>query len=65
LNATPFEALYGFPPPLISQVMIPGPDSPALEFLQQKQQILKKLKDNLAQAQAKIKTFVDQKMSER
>jgi hypothetical protein len=65
LNATPFEALYGFPPPLISQVMIPGPDSPALEFLQQKQQILKKLKDNLAQTQARIKKFVDQKRSER
>jgi hypothetical protein len=44
---------------------LPGPDSPALEFLQQKQQILKKLKDNLAQAQARIKKFVDQKRSER
>jgi hypothetical protein len=36
LKCTPFEALYGYPPPLISEVMISGPESPAVEFLQQK-----------------------------
>jgi hypothetical protein len=37
LKVTPFEALYGIPPPLISEVMVARLDSPALEFLKQKQ----------------------------
>jgi hypothetical protein len=52
LKCTPFDALYGYNPPLISEVMISGPDSPALDFLNQKQHMITKLKDNLAQAQA-------------
>jgi hypothetical protein len=40
--------LNGYKPPMISKVMVPGPDSPALDFLTQKQQMLTKLKQNLA-----------------
>jgi hypothetical protein len=60
LKCTPFEALYGYnpppPPPLISEVLIPGPDSPALDFLNQKQHMITKLKENLAQAQARTRS---------
>jgi hypothetical protein len=51
LKCTPFEALYGYPPPQISEVMVPGPDSPAIDFIHQKQQMIAKLKDNLSHAQ--------------
>jgi transposase InsO family protein len=37
LKTSPFEALYGYPSPLISEIMVPGPESPTLEFLAQKQ----------------------------
>jgi hypothetical protein len=30
LQCTPFQALYGYPPSLISEMMIPRPDSPGL-----------------------------------
>jgi hypothetical protein len=50
LQCTPFEVLYGFPPPLISEVMVLGPESPAADFLVQKQDMISKLKQNLAQA---------------
>jgi hypothetical protein len=36
LKTTPFEALYGYSPPMISEIMVPEPESPALEFLTQK-----------------------------
>jgi hypothetical protein len=36
LKCTPFEALYGYTAPLIFEVLIPGPDIAATEFLQQK-----------------------------
>jgi hypothetical protein len=65
LKSTPFEALYGYPPPMITDLMVQGPDSPALEFIKQKQQMLSKLKTNLTQAQARIKKFTDKKISEK
>jgi hypothetical protein len=33
LKCIPFEALYGYPPPMISEIMIPRPDSPVVDFL--------------------------------
>jgi hypothetical protein len=33
LKCTPFEALYGYPPPMISEVMVPGPESPAIDLV--------------------------------
>jgi hypothetical protein len=52
-------------PPLILEVMISGPESPALDFLTQKQSMIGRLKANLAQAQARIKKYADKKRSER
>jgi hypothetical protein len=65
LKCTPFQALYGYPPPLISEIMVPGPETPATDFLLKKQQMISKLKENLAQAQARIKKYADLKRSER
>jgi hypothetical protein len=65
LKCTPFEALHGYPPPQIYEVMVPGPDSPAIDFIHNKQQMIVKLKDNLVHAQNRIKKFVDQNKSER
>jgi hypothetical protein len=59
-----FEAFYGYSPPLISEVMVPRSES-LVEFLTQKQQMIYKLKENLSQAQARIKKFTDKKRSER
>jgi hypothetical protein len=50
---------------MITEVMVPGPESPATEFLLQKQQMINRLKANLAQAQARIKKFADSKRMER
>ena len=51
---SPFQALYGFPPPLISELAIPGPDNPeAQDFLSAKQQMLQQLKENLLLAQTR------------
>jgi hypothetical protein len=53
------------PPPLISEVMIPGPDSLVVDFIRQKQQMIAKLRENLAQAQSRIKKYTDKKRLER
>jgi hypothetical protein len=39
--------------------MVPGPESPALDFINHKQQMINRLRCNLAQAQARIKKFAD------
>jgi hypothetical protein len=65
LQCTPFQAFYGYPLPLISEVMIPGPESPAIEFLTHKQAMIRKLRENIAQAQARIKKYVDRNRFER
>jgi hypothetical protein len=66
LQLTPFQALYGFPPPLISELSIPGPlDMAASEFLEAKQRMLDQLKQNLNQAQARMKKFADLQRTER
>jgi hypothetical protein len=65
LKVSPFQALYGFPPPLISEVAIPGPaDTDAKDFLVEKQQQLVKLKENLTQAQARMKKYADKRRTE-
>jgi transposase InsO family protein len=66
LQLTPFQALYGFPPPLISELSVPGPDDVnAAEFLETKQRMLDQLKQNLHKAQARMKKFADLQRSER
>lgn len=45
LQISPFQALYGFPPPQISELAIPGPaDLDAQQFLEAKQAMLQQLK---------------------
>lgn len=66
LNITPFQALYGNAPPQISELSVPGPsDLEATEFLTAKTQMLQQLKENLAQATARMKKFADRNRSER
>jgi ribosomal protein L21E len=66
LQITPFQALYGFPPPLISELSVPGPeDLAATDFLQAKQNMLTQLKHNLLQAQARMKRFADLQRTKR
>jgi hypothetical protein len=66
LNITPFQALYGTPPPQISELSVPGPtDLGATDFLTAKQQMLDQLKQHLAQATARMKKFADRNRSER
>jgi hypothetical protein len=51
---------------MISEVSIPGPeDNEAKDFLQEKQNLLKRLKENLTQAQARMKKYADKKRTER
>jgi hypothetical protein len=50
---------------LISEIMVPGPNSHVADFLEQKQQMITRLKHNLAQAHARMKKYADQSRSER
>jgi hypothetical protein len=51
---------------MISEVALPGPeDIEAREFLQERQEMLSKLKENLTQAQARMKRHADKKQTER
>jgi hypothetical protein len=63
---TPYEAIYGQPHPrLLSYV--PGTTNVAAvdEFLKSREQILALLKQNLIQAQQRMKKFADMRRSER
>lgn len=53
---TPFKALYGYEPPMISEVAVPGPpDAEAQQLLEEKQKTITHLKENLQQAQQRMK----------
>ena len=66
LKMSPFQALYGFPPPLIAELAIPGPDNEeAQDFLTAKQNMLHQLKENLLQAKNRMKKYADLKRVER
>jgi hypothetical protein len=65
LKTSPFQALYGYPPPMLSEFSIsPTADNEAQDFLADRQQLLLKLKENLVQAQARMKKYADQKRTE-
>jgi transposase InsO family protein len=66
LKMSPFQALYVFPPPMINELALPGPEeTEARDFIAEKQNMLTKLKENLAQAQARMKKHADKKRTER
>ncbi|KAL2237277.1 UNVERIFIED_CONTAM: Retrovirus-related Pol polyprotein from transposon 17.6 [Sesamum indicum] len=66
LKATPFEALYGYPP---NQLPI-GPYLQSLhsdvdELMKNKSKVTQLLKENLQNAQQRMKTYADKKRTER
>jgi hypothetical protein len=66
LTMTPFQALYGFSPPMIAEVIILDcPTDTAREMLQNRQLAAQLIKDNLLKAQARIKHQADKHRSER
>jgi hypothetical protein len=66
LKMSPFQTLYGFPPPMINELALPGPEeTEARDFIAEKQNMLTKLKENLAQAQTRMKKHADKKRTER
>jgi hypothetical protein len=53
---TPFQALYGVPPPLVAEDIIPDcPDLSVQEQLKNRQVANQVIKDNLFKAQTRIK----------
>jgi ribosomal protein L21E len=63
---TPFQALYGFPPPMVAEVILPDcPDITAQEQLRNRKLALQVIKDNLLKAQARIKQQADKHRTER
>jgi len=66
LNITPFQALYGFPPPMVAEVVLPDcPDDNARELLQNRQLATQLIRDNLIKAQSRIKQQADKHKTER
>lgn len=66
LQVTPYEAMYGVTPPHIGERAIPGNVSEeARATVQQREDMLARLKENLAKAQTRIKKLVDRLRSER
>ncbi|KAL2248442.1 UNVERIFIED_CONTAM: hypothetical protein Sindi_2696500 [Sesamum indicum] len=66
LKATPFQALYGYPP----QQLTMGPylqshHSDVEELIQERTKVLQLLTENLQMAQHKMKTYADRKRTER
>jgi len=53
---TPFQALYGFPPPMVAEVVIPDcPDLSTQEQLRNRQVAQQVIRDTLTKAQLRIK----------
>ncbi|KAL2230686.1 UNVERIFIED_CONTAM: Transposon Ty3-G Gag-Pol polyprotein [Sesamum indicum] len=66
LKATPFQALYGYPP----QQLTMGPyqqshHSEVKELIQERARVLQMLKENLQLAQHRMKIYADRKRTER
>ncbi|KAJ3684341.1 hypothetical protein LUZ61_013505 [Rhynchospora tenuis] len=66
LNTSPFQALYGYPPPLLPLGdIIKSSDQAVHTFLQDRQKALSQLKDSLSKAQSRMKKYADLKRTER
>lgn len=66
LKTTRFQALYGFAPPQIPLGSLPQPaQSQVGACIAQKQRMLQHLKDNLTQAQARMKFYANRNRSHR
>lgn len=63
---TPFEALYGYSPPQVDFGQFLWSHNPEVnDLVQEKQRTTKLLKENLENAQQRMKMFADKKRSER
>lgn len=66
LKCTPFGALYGYKPPQICEFSLPSTLSPEARLtLEDREYMVQKLKENLLQAQSRIKFYADMKRTER
>jgi hypothetical protein len=66
LRMTPFQALYGRPPPLLAELLLPPDDTtPDLIPNASVEEIAKQIKENLLKAQERMKHFADKNRSER
>ncbi|KAJ0803307.1 putative nucleotidyltransferase, Ribonuclease H [Helianthus annuus] len=66
INMTPFEALYGYPPPLyIPYIKKDAGNGELDEFLMDKEATIRLLKQSLTKAQNRMKQQADKKRSER
>jgi hypothetical protein len=66
LKLTPFQALYGFAPPQVHEVVLPDDsDIEATDIIQQRQLANQLLKDNLVKAQDRMKKYADKNRKER
>lgn len=66
LKLTPFQALYGYPPPIFSLgPYLDLPDTDAKQLIQERQRATNTLKDNLVQAQNRMKLYADRHRQER
>ncbi|XP_059277596.1 uncharacterized protein LOC132031665 [Lycium ferocissimum] len=66
LKCTLFQALYGFPAPQVPVGSLPISTTTEVgSFIAQRQLLLQQLKDNLGQAQARMKFYADQNRSDR
>jgi hypothetical protein len=66
LNTTPFEALYGYPPPQLRLGFVPKGINEAVNCeLKDRHLTLRVLREKLIKAQSCMKKFADHKRSER
>lgn len=66
LGMTPLQDLYGFPPPMVAEVVLPDcPDLSVQEQIKNRIVAQQVIKDNLLKAQARIKHQADKHRTER
>ena len=65
LKMSPFEALYGFKPPLLPAIGGPFTELSVDEYLQQRREVVQQLKQELASTRNRMKQFADRKRSDR
>lgn len=65
LKITPFEALFGYPPPKLPLGEIPRSKVAAVDtILQERQSTMLELRDNLIKAQERMKKYADKERAE-
>ena len=65
INMSPFKALYGYKPVLLSAVRDPPIVTEVGAYMQQSQEVVRLLKAELTKARNKMKQMADRRRSER